>query len=191
MTRLSEPAGYPDHLVIRRVSSRVVYQNRWITVREDQVEFPDGSRGIYSVIDKPDFALVVPAENGGFHLVEQFRYPTGRRSWEFPQGSYPDGRDGDPEQMARDELREETGLHADHLHHLGHLHGAHGMSSQGFHVYLATGLHPGPADRETTEQDMRQTWMSRTDFDALVRDGAITDDATLAAYTLFLLHERQ
>jgi hypothetical protein len=42
------------------VSTREVYRNVWMTVREAVVRRPDGSMGIYGVIDKPDFAVVVP-----------------------------------------------------------------------------------------------------------------------------------
>jgi hypothetical protein len=53
---------------IRAVASRVVYQDRWMTLRRDQIERPDGTKGTYAVVDKPDLALVIPAERGGFHL---------------------------------------------------------------------------------------------------------------------------
>jgi 8-oxo-dGDP phosphatase len=176
---------------IRRLSSRVVYQNPWMTVREDQVERLDGSRGIFGVIDKPDFALVIPAEDGGFHLVEEYRYPIGRRSWSFPQGTMPGRRHADPERLARRELAEETGLRAGQLAHLGFLHCSHGMSGQGCNVFLATDLHQGEAQREHEEQDMRQAWVSRDTFERMVTDGAITDDATIAGYALLMLHERR
>jgi 8-oxo-dGTP pyrophosphatase MutT (NUDIX family) len=174
---------------IRQLSSRVVYENPWMSVREDRIERPDGSKGIYGVIDKPDFALVVPAEDDGFHLVEEYRYPIGRRSWSFPQGGWPDRRDGDPEELARAELAEETGLRPRSLVGLGHLHGAHGTTGQRFHVFLATGLEPGEPHREAEEQDMRQRFVTRAEFEQMIRDGAITDDSTVAAYTLLLLHE--
>jgi hypothetical protein len=64
---------------IKTLSSRVVYENPWLSLREDQVERADRSNGLYSVIDKPDFALVIPMENDGFHLVEQYRYPVKSR----------------------------------------------------------------------------------------------------------------
>ena len=67
--------------IVRRVSTREVYRNPWMAVREDEIRRPDGSDGIYSVVDKPDFALVIPAEPDGFHLVEQYRYPVRRRAW--------------------------------------------------------------------------------------------------------------
>lgn len=172
--------------VVRQTASRTVYRNPWLSVREDQVRRPDGSTGLYSVVDKPDFALVIPAEADGFHLVEQYRYPVGGRYWEFPQGT---GPAGSAEELARAELAEETGLRAGRLLHLGHLHCAYGMSSQGFDVFLATGLTPGPVAREASEQDMRQCRVSRDEFEELVRAGRVTDDSTLAAYALLLMHE--
>jgi 8-oxo-dGTP pyrophosphatase MutT (NUDIX family) len=181
----------PVEPAIRRLSSRVVYTNRWMTVREDEIERLDGSRGIYGVIEKSDFAVVIPAEHGGFHLVEEYRYPIGRRTWNFPQGSFPDGRTGAPEDLARHELAEETGFRAGALTRLGYLHGNHGTSNQGFHVFLATDLEPGLAAREIEEQDMRQRFVTRAEFKDLIRDGHITDDSTLAAYTLLTLHEER
>lgn len=56
-------------------------------VREDEIQYPDRSTGVYSIVEKPDFALVIPFENDGFWLVEQFRYSVGR-CWEFPQGTW-------------------------------------------------------------------------------------------------------
>jgi 8-oxo-dGDP phosphatase len=172
--------------VIRQVSSREVYRNPWLSLREDETLRPDGSAGLYSVVDKPDFALVIPYEDEGFHLVEQYRYPVGGRYWEFPQGTASSGP-ADPETLARAELAEETGLRAGTLELLGHLHSAYGMSSQGFDVFLATSLTPGPTAREASEQDMRQRWVPRAEFEELVRSGRVTDDSTLAAYALFLL----
>jgi 8-oxo-dGTP pyrophosphatase MutT (NUDIX family) len=176
--------------VVRQVSTREVYRNPWLSLREDETLRPDGSRGIYSVVDKPDFALVVPYEDGGFHLVEQYRYPVGARYWEFPQGTASGGASVPPEELARAELAEETGLRAGRMELLGHLHCAYGMSSQGFDVYLATELTPGPTAREASEQDMRQRWVPRAEFETLVRSGRITDDSTLAAYALLLMRER-
>ena len=171
---------------IVRVSTREVYRNRWLSLREDRIRRADGTDGIYSVVDKPDFALVIPAERDGFHLVEQYRYAVGVRFWEFPQGT---GTAATPADLARAELAEETGLRAGSLERLGHLHCGYGMSSQGFDVFLATDLTPGPTAREASEQDMRQQFFPRAEFEALVRDGKVTDDSTLAAYALLLMRE--
>jgi 8-oxo-dGDP phosphatase len=181
----------PDEgATIRQLSSRVIYQNPWLTVREDQIERPDGSRGIYSVIDRPDFALVIPYENGGFHMVDQYRYPIRGRYWEFPQGGYPNRRSGDPEELARTELAQETGLRAGSMADIGHLFGWHGASGQSFHVFLATDLVHGEPDREHEEQDMRHRWFSRPEFERMIKSGRVKDNCTLAAYALLLLYER-
>ncbi|MEU4155299.1 NUDIX hydrolase [Actinoplanes sp. NPDC026670] len=172
---------------MEQVNSRVVYQNPWMTVREDEVRRPDGSPGIYGVVEKPDFALVLPRWEHGFWLVEQFRYPVGRRAWEFPQGSWGAGGEGDQAALARRELAEETGLRADRMIHLGHLYEAYGYCTQGFDVYLATGLAEGEPDREATEQDMIHRAFTDDEVTAMIRSGEIVDAPSLAALTLYRL----
>jgi 8-oxo-dGDP phosphatase len=172
---------------MRALSSRLVYENPWLTLREDQVERADGSRGIYSVVSKPDFALVVPMVDDGFHLVEQYRYPISRRSWEFPAGNFPAGVTGTPEELAAAELAEETGLVAGTLRRLGLVHTANGTSDEGCHVFLATDLTEGEPRREASEQDMRQAWFPRAEVERMLRDGEITDGPTMAAYLLTTL----
>jgi 8-oxo-dGTP pyrophosphatase MutT (NUDIX family) len=180
---------------VRTTGSREVYRNPWIRVREDTVERADGSTGVYSVVEKPHFAVVLAAERDGFWLVEQFRHPVGRRAWEFPQGTWSaealaSGGDGTPEDLARAELAEETGLRAGRLEHLGHLDLAPGLSTQEFDVWLATGLTSGPTAREATEADMVAAFVTEAELRAMVADGRFTDGPSLAAYALYLLAGR-
>jgi 8-oxo-dGTP pyrophosphatase MutT (NUDIX family) len=170
--------------------SREVYANSWMRIREDSIVRPDGSPGIYGVVDKPDYALVVALDGDRLHLVEQFRYPLGLRRWEFPQGTAPDRADADPIDLARRELREETGLRAATMTRIGQLDVAPGMSSQRGQVFLATGLTEGEPDRELEEQDMRSAWFTRAKVESMMSSGEITDAQTIAAYALLLLHER-
>ncbi|WP_327582405.1 NUDIX hydrolase [Nonomuraea sp. NBC_00507] len=173
---------------IRQISTRVAYTSPYMRLREDRIVRLDGSEGIYTYVDKPDFALVIAVEDGGFHLVEQYRYPVRSRSWEFVQGSLPGLAVGDPESLARQELLEETGITARVMRRLGRLNCATGMSSQGFDVFVASELSHGKAEPEVEEQDLRRQWFSRAELEGMIRDGLVTDDSTLAAYTLFLLH---
>lgn len=186
----NEPAGH-DGPEIRTLASSVLYADPWIRLRKDDIERADGSRGTYAVIERDDFALIVPAEAGGFHLVEEYRYPVARRSWSFPQGGFPHGETGTPEELARMELAQETGLRPAHLVHLGKLTSAHGMSPQRCDYFLAVGLTPGQPDPEPEEMGIRCSWFPRDEFEEMVRDGRITDDSTLAAYALLLLAERR
>ena len=174
---------------VRQLSSRIVYSNAWLTLREDQVEQADGRPGVYAVVDKPDFAVVVPRDGDAFWMVEQHRYPVGRRTLEFPMGGWPAGRSGPLADLARAELREETGLQAGRLTRLGHLSTANGFSSQGFDVYLAEDLTDGPTDREPTEADMVHRRVPRGELAELIRTGAVDDATTIAAYGLLLVTE--
>lgn len=172
---------------IERLASREVYRNQWIVLREDDIRRPDGSQGIYSVIDKPAYALVMPYDGQRFRLVEQFRYPLGERRWEFPQGTAPGLADAQPAELAARELREETGLSATSFEALGQLDVAPGMTSQRGWVFLATGIAEGEHDREHEEQDMRSAWFSRAAVEQMIRGGVIADAQSIAAYALFLL----
>jgi 8-oxo-dGDP phosphatase len=174
---------------IRRIASREVYRNDWLTVREDEVRRPDGSNGIYGVVDKPTYSLIIACDGDRFRLVEQFRYPLGMRRWEFPSGTAPGRADLDPPELAHRELREETGLRAGSMVAIGHIDVAPGMSSQRGRVFVATGISEGEHDREHTEQDMHSEWFSRAELERMMRDGEITDAQTLAAWTLFVLTE--
>ncbi|WP_369974199.1 NUDIX domain-containing protein [Mycobacterium sp. 3519A] len=175
---------------IQRVGSREVYRNNWLTLREDDIRRPDGSPGIYSVVDKPTCALVIPRDGDRFHLVEQFRYPLGRRRWEFPQGAAPGQVELEPSELANRELSEETGLRAASMELLGTLDVAPGMSSQRCAVFLATGITEGEHDREHEEQDMRNEWFTRGQLERMMRDGEITDSQSVAAWALLLLAGR-
>jgi 8-oxo-dGTP pyrophosphatase MutT (NUDIX family) len=176
---------------VQTLNSRQVYANRWMAVREDAIRLADGTESIYGVVDKPTYALVIPRDGDRLHLVEQFRYPIGMRRWEFPAGTAPDRAAQDPAELAVRELVEETGLRAGRMEKIGTLDVAPGMSSQRGHVYLATELTEGEAQREHTEQDMRQAWFTIAEFEAMIAGGEITDAQSVAAYMLLVLHDRQ
>jgi 8-oxo-dGTP pyrophosphatase MutT (NUDIX family) len=172
------------------VSSRTVYSNPWLSLREDVVRRADGTTGIYGVVEKPPFAVVIAREStGSFHLVEQFRYTVGRRFYEFPQGAT-EGVEQPALDIARSELIEETGLSAARWTHLGHAYGAYGFCDQPFDVYLAEELSQGDHRRESTEQDMRHVVVSPAELEGLVAAGDIQDACSLAAYGLLLLRDR-
>ena len=72
---------------IKQLNSKIVYQNKWMLVREDKIQRYSGAEGIYGVVEKTDFALIIPVQKDQIYIVEQYRYPAGKRFWELPQGS--------------------------------------------------------------------------------------------------------
>lgn len=177
----------PNEPEIRTLSSKIVYANRWMTVREDAIARPDGSQGIYGVVEKPDFAVVAALEAGQVHLVEQFRYPIGQRFWELPQGSWPAGKGGTPLELARTELREETGIEAREFVHVGNVHAGSGFMAQRYDVFVARGLSFGPPQLESEEQGLVTRAFPVDEVIARICAGAITDAPTLVTFGLLKL----
>ena len=76
-----------------QLTTRIAYENRWLRLREDTVRRSDGSEGLYGVVERRHFAIVAPWQDGCLTLVEQYRYPIGRRIWELPMGTCKLGAD--------------------------------------------------------------------------------------------------
>lgn len=177
-----------DDSDIETISSRLVYENRWMRVREDQIRRRDGSDGIYGVVEKPDFVVIAPIEDDGrVHLVQQFRYPVSERYWELPQGAWELAPGSDPQVTARGELQEETGLEASEITCVGHLFQGYGYSTQGFHIFLAKGLRQNAPAPALEEQDLISRTFPLAVLETMIRDGVIKDATTVAALGLLRL----
>ena len=176
-----------DHLPsITTLSTREVYRNRWMRVREDEILRSNGQRGIYGVVEKDDCATILPLDQGSVWLVEQFRYAIQERALELPQGGWEMEVD-DPEELARGELREEIGMNAAQMIPLGTTWIAYGYARQLQHVYLATGLTPTERDPDAEEHDMVVRTVPIADFEQMMLTGAIRDTCTIAAWGLYLM----
>ncbi len=171
---------------ITTLSSREVYRNRWIRVREDRILRSNGQKGIYGVVEKEDGAIILPVEDDRVWLVEQFRYTIQERTLELPQGAWETAVE-DPEELARGELREELGMEAAQMTRLGIMWIAYGFARQREHIFLATGLTPTQKDPDAEEHDLVAHSVPIAEFERMILDGTIRDDCTLAAWGLYLL----
>lgn len=171
---------------IRTLSSREVYRNHWMRLREDQILRSNGVQGIYSVVDKDDSAIILPIVGDRIWLVEQFRYTIQERALELPQGGWEKEVD-DPEDLARGELREELGLDAAQMTHLGTLWISYGFTRQKQHVFLATGLTQIGKQPDPEEHDLVAHFLAIVEFEEMMVSGKIRDNCTLSAWGLYLL----
>jgi 8-oxo-dGTP pyrophosphatase MutT (NUDIX family) len=185
---------YPGR-TIQTLSTREVYRNPWMRLREDQILRSNGRQGIYGVVEKDDAAIIIPLDdratsNGNSEpriwLVEQFRYTIEERAIELPQGGW-EMEVANPEDLARGELKEETGLHAAQMTCLGWNWIAYGFTRQKQHVFLATGLTQQEKDPDPEEHDLIVRSVPVEEFESMILDGKIRDNCTLAAWGMYLL----
>jgi len=175
---------------ITTLASRDVYQNHWMRVREDEILRSNGEKGIYGVVEKEDAAIILPIDRGRVWLVEQFRYTIEERTLELPQGGW-EMEVENPEDLARGELKEETGLEAARMTLLGSLWIAYGFTRQRQHVFLATGLTETGMDPDAEEHDLIVHSVSVAEFEDMMRSGVIRDSSTLSAWALYLLQKER
>lgn len=169
---------------IKQLDSKVVYQNKWMTVREDKILRQSGAEGIYGVVDKPDCVVIIAIDKGMIHLVQQYRYTVGQRCWELPQGAWESNPDVDPLELAKGELREETGMLAGSMEYVGPQFIAYGFLNQTCHVYFATNLTQVGNQLDSEEEDLITQVFTVEEFEQMMIDGTIKDCVTIAAYGL-------
>ncbi len=171
---------------ITTISSREIYRNHWMRLREDKILRSNGRPGIYGVVEKDDAAVIIPIDSGNIWLVEQYRYPIQERALELPQGGW-EMEINNPEELARGELKEELGLHADSMVYLGWNWIAYGFCRQKHHVFLATGLTAAEKEPDEEEHDLIVRSMPIAEFEQMIHDGIIRDNCTMAAWAMYML----
>jgi 8-oxo-dGTP pyrophosphatase MutT (NUDIX family) len=172
------------------LSSREVYRNHWMRVREDEILRSNGQKGVYGVVEKDDSAIILPIDGDCIWLVEQFRYPIGEQALELPQGGWEMEID-DPEELARGELREELGLEAARMDYLGSLWIAYGFTRQRQHVFVATGLKQVASEPDAEEHDLIVHRLTVAEFEEKILAGEIRDNCTVSAWGLYLLWKQR
>ena len=163
-----------------RISSRLIYENEWIRVREDQVLSPSGKPGIYGVVE-PRIAVGVVAltEAEEIFLVGQYRYPLDVYSWEIPEG----GGEEDESALvtAQRELQEEAGVIAASWEPLGgELHISNCYTSERGYLFLARGLTVVASTPDDTEELTIKKIPFREAL-SMVEQGEITDSLSIIA----------
>jgi ADP-ribose pyrophosphatase len=134
----------------RTLSSRPIYANKWLTLREDLVALPDGRTTVYGVVACGECVGVLPfLDRHTVVLVRQYRYVAGRPTWEMPTGGLHPGERA--EQAAQRELAEEVGCRADRLVHICTYHTSKSVMDETAHLFVAEGLTGAPAPPDETE----------------------------------------
>jgi len=144
-----------------------------MALREDQIKLPDGSQGVYTVIERPAAVWIVPLlSDGQMVLIWNYRYTVDKWLWEVPAGSITPGIP--PEEMARRELSEEIGGMAESLKQVSTFYTWPGQCNELGYVFLARGVTLGEPHREPTEIMERHIFPVRKAIE-MARSGEIAD----------------
>ncbi|HEV8439491.1 MAG TPA: NUDIX hydrolase [Methylomirabilota bacterium] len=160
-------------------STRMIYQNRWIQLREDIAVLPDGRTTIYGVVKCAGAVGVLPfLDDDTVLLVGQYRYVAQDFFWEIPTGA----QDADEtlEQAAQRELAEEAGYEAGRLVKLCDFHTSKSILHEVAHLYLAEDLRPASRPPDHTEFIERRAFPF-AEVVAMVEHGEIKDSMTVVA----------
>lgn len=164
----------------RRLTTKLVYENPWISVTHETVKNPAGSDGIYGKVHFKNRAIgIVPLDSkGNTVLVGQYRYALDEYSWEIPMGGGP--LDQAPLSCAQRELQEETGLHGGRWQELFRLHTSNSVTDEEGFVFLAEDLQQGESSLEDTESDLVVNELPLVEAVAMITRGEITDVISIA-----------
>ncbi len=134
----------------RIIGSQPLYQGRIVQFRVDTVALPDGSTAIREIVGTPGAVVIIPlTDDSQVRMVRQYRSAIGEFLLELPAGTLEPNEP--PEQAAPRELAEETGDRAAHWQRLTGFYTVPGICNEYIHLFLATGLTPGPTNQESDE----------------------------------------
>lgn len=133
------------------LSSRPIYANKWMRLREDVAELPDGRTTIYGVVTFGECVGVLPfVDEDRVVLVRQYRYVFGEsHRWEMPTGGIKPGES--PEQAAVRELQEEAGFTAGRLEWVSSYYTSKSICDETAHIYLGYDLSTSALPADDTE----------------------------------------
>ncbi len=135
----------------KTLSSREVYRNKWMRLREDIAEMPNGRTTIYGVCEFGQCVGVLPfVDAEHVVMVRQYRYPARENHrWEMPTGGLHPAET--PEQAAQRELMEEVGYRAGDLQWISTYHTSNSVCEETAHLYIGRDLTPATAPPDDTE----------------------------------------
>jgi ADP-ribose pyrophosphatase len=163
----------------KTLSTRIVYDNRWIQVTESDIINPSGNPGIYGKVHFKNLAVAVLPLDDQYNtwLVGQYRYTLNSYEWELPEGGCPEGEE--PIHTAIRELKEETGITAAQIIPIMEMQLSNSVSDEISYSFIARELSFSESEPEDTEQlEVRKVPFSEALRMAM--DGEIKDALSVA-----------
>lgn len=167
-----------------KVSSRTLYRGV-LGVKLDTVRLINGHRATRLYFDHRGACGILPVENEHVYLVQQYRYPIGKVTWEIPAGKREKGQTFLT--CAKAELKQETGLSAKKIKEVLMFHPSNAFSNEELHLYVATGLTRGKDAPDEDEFINLKKFPLRQVYQ-MMEKGQIHDAKTLIMLQWYRLH---
>lgn len=158
------------------IETRETWTGGFLRLNRDSVELPDGRRANREYVRHPGAAMVIPYRNGEVMLVNQYRHAVRSHVLEFPAGKL--DLNELPEDAARRELQEETGLEAGKLEKIYTLWPSVATSDEVLYLYQASDLIEGGQALDEGEF-LERLWLPLEAARKMIGDGSIRDSKTI------------
>ena len=167
----------------KKLSSRIVYENPWTKVREDEVIQPGGAEGVYGVVlRKLGVGILAVNDKNQIFVQQDFKYPIQKFLLNIPAGGVDDGEE--VLTAAKRELKEEGGLEAKEWKKLGSFYTSPGLTDEFATLYLATDITEGVTAHEGTETLVDQKWVDAGELYRMLDAGELEDPYFIVALAL-------
>lgn len=152
------------------------YESHWHNLRRDEVRLPSGEEIVYTYQEHAGFVTVLPiTADGQVVMIRSYRYTVDDWCWELPAGGLGDKPGASLEEVARQELREETGAECLEMRQIGWFYAMNGTSNARCTYFLAAGVQiNGQPQLEATEHSEVHL-LPLEQAVQMARDGRITD----------------
>lgn len=164
-------------------SSKSLYKNKFLEIKVDTLAL-NNKEWEYAYFIKPNknAAGILPIDNTGIYLVNQYRYPSGEYFWQIPMGMVEVG--SSELDTAKKELLEETGITTKRLTFIGSINAEPGMSNQETFIYVGEDLSFGEKHEDENEIGMKLKHFTFAEIQEQIAKGAIKCGFTLSALML-------